>query len=369
MSLKVKDIIKHMESIAPKSYAMAWDRVGLQIGSPEKEVQRIMVTLEINLEVLQEASERGVDLIISHHPLIFKALDEIDFESRKGAMIQRIIQEDIHIYVSHTNMDIAPEGLNEYIGEKIGLKNMDVISPLEIKPYCKFIVYVPETHREIVIEAIDKGGGGHIGNYSHCTFGTAGIGTFKPGEGSNPFLGKKDELERTEENKLETIVERKNIGKLLKEVEKVHPYEEVAYDLYPLEIPLGKVGLGRIGRLKQATSVESFIEYLKKVLKLKEVRYVGDLHREISTVAILNGSGGDFIQQANKAGADCFITGDLKYHEAQDAMDEEISILDIGHYESEIIFREFIKNQLKNRFKEEVEIYIAEDLKNPFKVL
>ena len=369
MSLKIKDVIDYMEIIAPKTYAMEWDQVGLQIGSPKKAVERIMITLEINLDVLKEATNKGVDMIISHHPLIFKPLDRIDFEDPKGAMIQKIIQEDLHVYVSHTNMDVAPVGLNHYIAEKIGLNKIEVLSSLDVKPYYKFIVYVPETHREVLIEAINKGGGGHIGNYSHCTFRTAGIGTFMPEEGADPFLGKKNELEETEESKIETIVERKDIPKLLKEIQQAHPYEEVAYDLYPLEIPLKNVGLGRIGELSGTRSMESFIQDLKKSLQLNEVRYVGDLHREIFKVAILNGSGGDFIQQAKKAGADCFITGDVKYHEAQDAMDEEMAILDIGHYESEIIFPEFIKRQLENRFGGELEIHVAENLKNPFRTL
>ncbi len=369
MSLKIKDITDYMETIAPTSYAMEWDQVGLQIGSLKKEVQRIMITLEINFDVLEEAANSGVDLIISHHPLIFKPLDRIDFEGSKGAMIQKIIQADLHVYVCHTNMDVAPKGLNQYIAEKIGLKDIEILSPSDVKPFCKFIVYVPGTHREKIIEAIHKGGGGHIGNYSHCTFGTAGIGTFKPQEGAAPFLGKKNELENVEENKIETIIRRKDIPKLLKTVRDVHPYEEVAYDLYPLEIAEENVGLGRIGKLTRVRSLETFIKQLKPMLQLNEVRYVGDLHREISKVAILNGSGGDFIQEAKKAGADCFITGDVKYHEAQDAMDAGMPIVDIGHYESEIIFRDLIKNQLETQFGDSLEIYLAGNLKNPFRTI
>lgn len=368
MSLKVKDIMSFMESIAPKNYAMEWDRIGLQIGSPQKEVKRIMVTLEINADVLQEAVDKEVDLIISHHPLIFKSISKIDFEDTKGVIIQKIIQEDLHVYVSHTNMDVAPSGLNQHIAEKIGLKNIGVLSPSDIKPYYKFIVYVPETHKEKIIEAINKGGGGHIGNYSHCTFRTSGIGTFKPEEGSNPFLGKKDKMEKVEEIKIETIVERKDIPNLLNKVQQAHPYEEVVYDLFPLEIPLANVGLGRIGELSGTQSLVTFIQHLKNILQLKEVKYVGDLYHEISKVAILNGSGGDYIEEATKAGADCFITGDVKYHEAQDAMGGDMSILDIGHYDSEIIFREFIKTQLENRFGKALEVHVAQKLKNPFQI-
>ncbi len=368
MSIKVKDIIEQLESIAPKTYAMEWDRVGLQIGSKSKEVQRIMVTLEVNEGVVREAVEKDVDLIISHHPLIFKPLENIDFEEPKGAMIQKIIQQDIQIYVTHTNMDVAPEGLNQYIAEKIGLREIELLASSDLKPYYKFTVYVPKTHREKIIDAIHSGGGGHIGSYSHCTFGTSGIGTFKPGTGSNPFLGKKDALEMVEEYKVETIVERKDIPRLIKEVQLAHPYEEVAYDLYPLEIPLKNVGLGRFGKLSNTLGLEEFIRHLKKILQLKEVRFVGDLQRDITNVAILNGSGGDFVEQARRVGADCYITGDLKYHEAQDASVGEMAILDIGHYESEIIFREFIKNKLQDRF-EDLEIHLAENLNNPFKTL
>ena len=369
MSLKVKNIIEYMESIAPSSYAMEWDRVGLQVGSPKKTVQRIMITLEVNLGVLKEAADKGVDLIISHHPLIFKPLEKIDFENSKGAMIQKMIQEDLHLYISHTNMDAAPEGLNHYIAEKIGLNNIATLSSFESKPYCKFIVYVPETYKDEIIEAIHQGGGGYIGNYSHCTFGTQGIGTFKPKEGASPFLGKENELEKVKETKIETIVQRKDFPNLLEIVKKAHPYEEVAYDLYPMEIPMENVGLGRIGDLSDGVKVKSFIQHLKKTLQLNEVRYVGDLQHEVSRIAILNGSGGDFIKTAKNAGAECFVTGDLKYHEAQDAMDAGMTIIDIGHYESEIIFRELIKSKLQTHFGQGLEIFLAESLKNPFHTL
>lgn len=367
MPVRVQEIMELMENIAPKSYAMEWDHVGLQIGSPKKEVQRIMITLEVNLQVVEEAIANSVDLIISHHPLIFKPLSTIDFEDPKGAAIQKIIQKDIHIYVSHTNMDVAPEGLNNHIAEKIGLKNTSVLDSYGLKPYYKFIVYVPKTHSPLIIDAIHKGGGGYIGNYSHCTYRTSGTGTFKPGEGSNPFLGKKNELETVEEDKIETIVEQENIQRLINEVQKAHPYEEVAYDLYPLEKSMTQVGLGRIGELIEAKKLEVFIAELKDTLQLSHVRYVGNLKQEISKVAILNGSGGDFTTKAQKAGVDCFITGDLKYHDAQDAMEGKMAIVDIGHYESEIIFGEFIKTYLKTQLGDQVELYLAKALENPLK--
>lgn len=367
MSVTVQEIMDLMESIAPKSYAMEWDHVGLQIGSPKKEVQRIMITLEINLKVVEEAVAKSVDLIISHHPLIFNPLSKIDFEDPKGATIQKIIQEDLHIYVSHTNMDVAPRGLNHHIAEKIGLKNISVLDAYELKPYYKFIVYVPKTHSPLMIDAIHKGGGGYIGNYSHCTYKISGTGTFKPEEGSNPFLGEKNELEKVEEDKVETIVEQKDIQRLIHEVQKAHPYEEVAYDLYPLEKSMDHVGLGRIGELTKTENLEAFIGELKASLQLSQVRYVGNLKQEISKVGILNGSGGDFATKAQKAGVDCFITGDLKYHDAQDAMEGEMAVVDIGHYESEIIFREFIKAYLKTSLGDQVEYYLANTLENPLK--
>lgn len=353
MSLRIKNIIDYIETIAPTSYAMEWDRVGLQIGSPKKEVHRIMITLEINSDVLKEATDKGADLIVSHHPLIFKPIEKIDFEDPKGAMIQKIIQEDLHVYACHTNMDVAPKGLNQYIAEKIGLNNIGILTPAEIKPYCKFIVYVPETHREKIITAIHKGGGGQIGNYSHCTFGTEGIGTFKPEEGATPFLGKRNELEKVNENKIETIIERKDVPKLLKAVKQAHPYEEVAYDLYPLALEGKTIGLGLFFELKDQVSLETIIKKCHEELKPDALRFFDAGKDKFSRIAICGGSGGSLIEKVVQQQAEIFISGDFRYHDLKLAQDYGLALVDAGHDATEWPGVVFIKKYLEKRLEKE----------------
>ena len=372
MARKLKTIIELMELLAPQNYAMKWDNVGLQIGTANQDINRILVCLDINGEVINEAIEYDANLIIAHHPMIFSPLKSIIKEDPKGKLIYRAIQNDINIYVAHTNMDIAPGGLNDLVADRINLKNVKVLDSTSVEKLYKIVVFAPLGFEEEISDALIRGGAGHIGNYSHCTFRGEGIGTFKPLEETNPFIGHKGKVERTNEIRLETIVPSKHLNASITYMLQVHPYEEVAYDVIPLE-NLGKeIGIGRVGELEKSTNLKEIVDMIKNCFNLKTVRVSGDLNKKIKRLAIVNGSGADYIEMAKNSGCDCLITGDVKYHDAQKALENDIAIVDAGHFETEIYFVDLVTDYLSKKFnngKMDIEIIKSNAGVNPFTLI
>ncbi|SES63662.1 dinuclear metal center protein, YbgI/SA1388 family [Natronincola peptidivorans] len=372
MAEKVKKIMDIVETLAPKHYAYHWDQVGLQIGSENHQVNKILVCLDINKEVIEEAMDNNVDLIISHHPMIFSPMKSILQEDSKGKLVYEAIKHDISIYAAHTNMDIAPKGLNDFVANKMGLKNIEILEATAKEKLYKLVVFTPEGYEEKVAEALGAGGAGHIGNYSHCSFRINGTGTFKPLEGTNPFIGSQGELEKVQEIRIETIVPQSSLRKVIEGMLKVHPYEEVAYDLIPLENEGDEKGIGRIGILESALMAREFVARTKDVFNIEHVRVAGSLEHNIKKVAIVNGSGASYIQLAKAKGCDCLITGDMKYHEAQKAEELGIVVIDAGHFETEIFFVELLINYLKQEFtdkKVEIEVMASNIKNNPLKIM
>lgn len=372
MSVKAGEIIRIIEEFAPINYAYQWDNVGLQIGSRKDEIQRILTTLEVTEAVLDEAIENNVQMIITHHPMIFSPLKKIIKEDLKGRLVYKAIQNNIAIYAAHTNMDIAPGGLNDYIVGLLNLKNIEILDMTEKESYYKLAVFIPVGYEEKVGEAISRAGAGHIGNYSHCTFRTNGTGTFKPLEGTNPFIGSKGEFEKVEEIKLETIVPEKILNSVLSEMLKAHPYEEVAYDLYPLANEGNAIGIGRVGKLDQARKLSDLVEMIKDKMNIGSVRIAGNLNDLIEKVAVVNGSGAEYVNLAIRQGCQCIITGDVKYHDAQDAISQGINVIDIGHYDSEKFFAQLLADYLAHKIKEKglkVDVMASKLDINPFQVV
>ncbi|AKL95719.1 dinuclear metal center protein, YbgI/SA1388 family [Clostridium aceticum] len=372
MAETVKRIISIMEKLAPKQDAMKWDNVGLQVGSEHSQVNRVMVCLDVTKEVLQEAIEKKVDLIIAHHPMIFSPLKSITREDHKGYLIHEAIKNDITIYAAHTNMDIATEGLNSFVAKKIGIEDTDILDITLREKLYKIAVSVPEGHDEKVAQALAAAGAGHIGNYSDCSFRSKGTGTFKPLAGTNPFIGKQGELEKVLEIKIETIVSQAQLAEAINNMIQAHPYEEVPYDIYPLENLGKKKGLGKIGKLQNPKPLSAFGEELKSLLQLKQVKYVGDSDKTLETIGIVCGSGADYIELAAMKGCDCLITGDVKYHQAQTALELGITVIDAGHFETEIFFVDLVFAYLKQQFSMEnmeVEIVAPSTEINPFNIL
>lgn len=372
MAKELRNVLKIIEALAPKHYALKWDNVGLQVGSENADIDKIMVCLDITDEVLEEAINHDVDLIIAHHPMIFSPLKFVLAEDLKGKLIYKAIQHSINIYAAHTNVDIAPKGLNDFVAHRLNLNNIQILDILEKEKLYKIVVFVPEDYEEKVADALALAGAGHIGNYSHCTFRGKGKGTFKPLEGTNPFIGKKGEIEEVQETRLETIVTLKSLNKAVTAMLQAHPYEEVAYDIIPLENTGDKRGIGRMGNLQETKTLNEVVVDMKSIFNLKRVKVVGDLTSSITKVAIVNGSGADYIELAKNKGCDCLITGDVKYHDAQKAIELGIGVIDAGHFETEIWFIDLMAGYLKAEFNKEkmnIEIIKSDTKINPFKIL
>jgi len=366
-SVTNSDLFKIMEEWAPKHLAYDWDNIGLQIGSYSQKTTKVMVTLDVVEDVVDEAIEKDVGLIIAHHPMLFKPLKQVNIDTHQGRMVRKLLTHNISVYAAHTNLDSAVGGVNDLLAEPLNLQSTKVLVDVYHEDLFKLAVFVPVTHMEAVLDALNKAGAGHIGNYSHCTFQTQGQGTFKPLEGTNPFIGSKGELEKVKEVKIETIVPHALLSKSVQKMIKAHPYEEVAYDIYPLKNQGNGFGLGRIGELKEKITLKSFAQYIKNAYDVPSVRVTGDLTKEVKKVAILGGSGEKYISTAKKKGADVYITGDMTFHTAQDAENMGLSVIDPGHHVERVMI-EGTRNYLKKKLPtQDVDVIMSEVDTEPFK--
>lgn len=324
------EVIQLFEQFSPKAYAMEGDKIGLQIGALKQPVQNVLVALDVNEEVVDEAIAKNAQLIIAHHPPIFRPLQKIATDTPAGRIIAKLIKHDIAVYAAHTNLDVAVGGVNDLLADALGLQNPEVLVPTYEDTLKKLVVFVPAENAEQLREAIGNAGAGSIGKYSHCSFSGAGEGRFLPGENTNPHIGEQGKLEAVNEVRVETIFPQSIEKKVLQAMIKAHPYEEVAYDVYQLENKGVQLGLGRIGHVDE-TTLGDFAERVKEVLEVDRVRVVGDLNAKVKKVAVLGGDGNKYYSQAKFRGADVYITGDIYYHTAHDAMMAGLNMIDPGH--------------------------------------
>ncbi|MGV3467305.1 MAG: Nif3-like dinuclear metal center hexameric protein [Heyndrickxia sp.] len=325
------EIIQLFESFSPKHYAMEGDPIGLQIGRLNQSVTKVLVALDVLEEVVDEAIEKNVQLIIAHHPPIFRPLKKIATDSPSGRVIEKLIKHDIAVYAAHTNLDVATGGVNDLLANALQLENVDVLVPTFEQKLKKLAVYVPIESENEVRSALGKAGAGAIGQYSNCSFTSEGIGRFFPGENTNPYIGEVGKLETTKEVKIETIFPDYLEKKVLTAMLKAHPYEEVAYDIFALENQGPSLGLGRIGVLPESMNLEQFTQHVKTALDVKAVRVVGNLKDTIKKVAVLGGDGNKYFQHAKFKGADVYVTGDVYYHTAHDMLNAGLNVVDPGH--------------------------------------
>lgn len=331
----VNDVIKAIEELAPLRYAEDWDNPGLMAGSRNMPVTGILTTLDVTLEAIDEIRRQGGNTIISHHPLIFKGIKKVDFDTYTGRILKELITHDIAVYSAHTNLDIAPGGLNDMLAQRLSLQQVRGLEQTgEVRRY-KLVCFVPETHSEALRHAIADAGAGYIGKYSGCSFSAVGEGRFQPEEGAQPLLGTIGVLETVKEERVETIVPEPILPEVLAAMKKAHPYEEVAYDVYPLVEPADRQWLGRVGELPQAMTFEEFQTHLAKAMPKARLRFAGTVPAKIKTVALCTGAGAEFLGRAKRCGADAYVTGDVKYHEAQLAKELGILVADGGHFGTE----------------------------------
>ncbi|MEH6978100.1 MULTISPECIES: Nif3-like dinuclear metal center hexameric protein [Bacillus] len=362
------EVISLFESMYPKHLAMEGDKIGLQIGALNKQVQHVLIALDVTKAVVEEAIQIGANVIIAHHPLIFSPLKAIHTDKAYGRIIEMCIKNDIAVYAAHTNVDVAKGGVNDLLAEALGLQNTEVLAPTYSEEMKKIVVCVPATHAEEVRKALGGAGAGYIGNYSHCTFNSEGIGTFMPGEGTTPYIGGTGQLERVEEVKIETIIPAPLERKVVKAMLTAHPYEEVAYDVYPLDNKGETLGLGKIGYLQEEMTLGQFAEHVKSALDVKGARVVGDLDDKVRKVAVLGGDGNKYITQAEFKGADVYVTGDMYYHVAHDAMMLGLNIVDPGH-NVEKVMKQGVQKQLQQKVDEKkfaVQIHASQLHTDPF---
>ena len=344
------EIISLFEQFSPKSLAMEGDKIGLQVGDLSRPVQNVMIALDVLDEVVDEAIQLNVDLIIAHHPPIFRSLNKITMDNPSGKLMQKLIKHDISVYAAHTNLDVAKGGVNDLLSEALGLHNTEVLIPTYEDTLKKLVVYVPKDHADSVKKVLGDAGAGSIGNYSHCVFSSDGIGEFQPLAGANPYIGKVNKLEKVEEYKIEVVYPSSLEKKILKAMLKAHPYEEVAYDIYNLEIKGEQLGLGRIGKVEETTLLD-FANHVKKVLEVDRVRVVGDLNAKVKKVAVLGGDGNKYYSHALMKGADVYVTGDMYYHVAHDAQAVGLNIIDPGH-NVEKVMKKGVTNVLRKMSEE-----------------
>ena len=341
-----KDIIYYLESWAPKETAWERDNVGLQVGSENRRLKNILVSLDLTTKVVDEAINRNCNLIITHHPLLFNPLHKIDTENdQTSKMIEQLVKNKITLYSTHTNLDMAKGGVSFQLANKLKLQNLTFLKN-SAGNQVKLIVFVPASHINPVADAIHNQGGGIIGEYSHCSFRTTGTGTFRGSISSNPTTGKKGKFEKVEEIKLEVIIDSFRLSKVISAMKYAHPYEEVAYDLYPLKNENVNYGMGVVGELSKPMTANVFIKYISTSLKIKNLRYNNGKKQRIKKVAVCGGSGRDLIPDALKNQADAYVTADIKYHDFQDA-EGKLLLIDAGHYETEIFCVDEIQKRLR----------------------
>lgn len=362
--MKCIEIIKYLEQWAPKEIAWEKDNVGLQIGSYEREIKNILLCLDVSPAVIDEAVRKSCNFIISHHPLLFHSLKKIstdnDYRSRT---IEKLIKNDITLYSAHTNLDFTREGVSFQLAEKLELREIDFLKKLS-STRVKLTVFIPEDSFEKVSGAIFNAGGGIIGEYTNCSFRTKGQGTFKGSGKSKPKVGVKQKFETVDEYRLEVLVDSWKLKKVLNEMLKAHPYEEPAYDIYPLGNEHSAYGMGAIGTLPVEMSPDQFLTYTGEKLNLKNFRFTKGSKKRIKKVAVCGGSCSEYLNDVLKAEADAYITADIKYHTFQEA-EGNILLVDAGHYETEIFSLDEVKKRLDSYLNKQLKVYKYSKTTNP----
>ncbi len=347
MFMKIAELISYLDALVPKALQESYDNSGLLVGDKNNELTEVLVCLDVTEEVVHEAMTIGANLIVAHHPIIFSGLKSLTGSNYVERTVQLAIKYDISIYAIHTNLDNVDFGVNRRIAEKLGLKKVKVLRPMKGKLE-KLVTFVPESHSEKVLQSMFKAGAGHIGNYSECSFSSTGQGTYLGSEESDPYAGEKGIRHSEAEHKIEVILPGYLRNRVVAEMKKAHPYEEVAYDVCLLENEWKERGAGMIGEFDKEMSESEFLPWLKEVMKTDCVRYT-PLGRAIKKVAFCGGSGSFLLADARSQGADAFITGDFKYHDFFDA-EGDILIADIGHYESEQFTIQLIGDLIVEKF-------------------
>lgn len=331
--MKIAEIIAAIEAVAPASFQEDYDNSGLIVGNSEDQTDRALLTLDCTEEVVREAAALGCNLIIAHHPIVFRGLKRFNGSDYVQRTVMEAIRRNIAIYACHTNLDnVLKNGVNARIAERLGLTDVRILKPA-VHKLAKLVVYVPASHADVVREAMFAAGAGGVGNYDECSFNVMGEGTFRGQEGTSPFSGTPGIRQADPEWMVECMVPVHLSGAVMAAVRRVHPYEEVAYQIVPVLNPWQDVGSGMLGNLPEPVAGTDFPALVKQALNAEVVRYTAPVP-VVKTVALCGGAGSFLIRDALRAGADAYVTADVKYHEFFDA-EGRMMICDPGHFETE----------------------------------
>ena len=344
----IKEVIQELEKLAPLAYQESYDNAGLLVGSGQTDVTGVLFTLDVTEKVVEEAVERNCNLIVAHHPLIFKGLKKLNGNNYVERTVIKAIKNDIAIYAIHTNLDHIENGVNRKIAERLGLENVRVLAPKK-NLLTKLAFFAPVNDTKLILDALFVAGAGKIGQYENCSFRTEGTGTFLPGETAHPSIGSVGKLEEVHEHRIEVMFPSYMQTKILSALRQAHPYEEVAYYLTPLENENQEVGAGAIGELPDALDPAAFLNLLREKMQLTVIKHTAVTGSTIKRIAVCGGAGSFLLSDAIRLNADVFVTSDYKYHEYFDA-ENKIMICDIGHYESEVFTKDLLYNYLSGKF-------------------
>lgn len=350
----IRDIAQALEAWAPPASAQSYDNVGLQVGDARRTVERALIALDLTADVVAEAEARGATLILTHHPLIFRPLKNVTSGGGPSGLAFRLAEKGIALYSIHTNLDAAPGGVSFALAEQLGIRQARFLQPMEEATY-KLATFVPPDHLDTVRAALAEAGAGRIGDYEACAFASAGTGFFRPNEAAAPFTDTATgELERADEMRLEVEVARWDLGRVVAALKAAHPYEEVAYDVYPVLQASTRAGLGAVGTLETPVPLAGFLTRVAERLGAGSLRYTGDPEADVQTVAVCGGAGSDLIRDALRTGADAYVTADITYHRFFDVLGEDgrprMALIDPGHYETERITEQLLHARLAERF-------------------
>ncbi len=363
--MKIKQLVETLNQISPFFLQEKFDNSGVQFANLDEDISKILICLDVTEEILQEAIRMECNVILSHHPLFFHPLKRIT--KQENPFIYQLIYHHLNLISLHTNFDLAENGLNNYVGQLLNLKKIAILKSSSERTF-KLAVYVPEKYQNSLLESLFQAGAGQIGNYSDVSFSIEGKGSFKPLEGTNPFLGKIGKRELTDEIKIEMIFNERNLSKIISTIHQNHPYEEPAYDIYQLESN-SSAGIGLIAKLPAKEKMVNFSKKIKSQLRIPYLRIIQANKKEVQTIAMCTGSGGSLIEECLDKQVDLFITGDIDHHEALKAQEMGLNIIDIEHFYTEKFFVPAIRKQLTHFQIPEEWLISSQKMKSPFKLI
>ena len=366
------DVVAALEEWFDPRWAESWDAVGLTCGDPGEPVERIVVAVDAVPATVEQAQRAGAQLLLTHHPLLLTAVHGVAAVDPKGALVHRMIRAGLAHFVAHTNADVADPGVSDALAERLGLTALRPLVPMPAEAGDKLVVFVPTDDAQRIIDALSNAGAGHIGDYERCAWTTIGVGTFRPGPAATPAIGQAGHVEMVAETRVEMVVPPRLREGVIRALREVHPYEEPAFDLYPLVAVNSRRGSGRIGELTAQMRLDEFVRHAAQLLPptVWGVRAAGDPARPVRTVAVCGGSGASLADTARAAGADAYLTADLKHHPAVEAVTERgpdtMALVDVAHWASEAPWVDVVAARLRERFGTTVDVTASTIVTDPW---